>query len=112
MWVSLRCRSIGVHGLNQALNVSALRLGPAKPSLGIPRIPLVLLAAQLVDGQSGVGVGPLHDAVDVALHCLFVESIEAHAVAGWWPGGARLGDLLDGVERMDKDAIWNETEKK
>jgi hypothetical protein len=42
---SLRCRGIGVHGLDKTLNVAALCLGPAEPSLCIPRIPLVLLAA-------------------------------------------------------------------
>lgn len=94
-----------MHRLNQRLDVPPLCLGPAQAPLRVPGIPLVLFPLQIVRRQVGAGAGALHDAVYVALHRLFVETIEAHSVWWRWSGRPRLGDLLDGVEGMDKDAI-------
>lgn len=94
-----------MHSLNQRLNIPPLRLRPTNPLLRIPRIILIPLPLQLLPGIPALADRPLHDAVDVAFHGLFVEAIEAEAVRGGRARGAGFGDLLYGVEGVDEDAV-------
>jgi len=36
---------------------------------------------------------------------LLVKAIEAEAIGGWRAGGAGAGNLFDGVEGVDEDAV-------
>src|SRR5688500_5680757 len=94
-----------MHRLNQRLDVPPLRFGLAETPLRVPGVPLVALGLPVLSRAAGAGRGPLHDAVDVSLHGLLVEPIEAQAIRRRRSGGARLWYLFNRVEGVDEDPI-------
>ena len=64
----------------------------------LPLLPLPLLALC-------VSVRSCHDTGHIPLHALLVKAIELQPIRGGWARGAGAGDLLHGVEGVNKDAI-------
>lgn len=94
-----------MHRLDEGLDISPLGLGAAQPLLRVPGVPLVPLALQLIGREPRPRPRLLHDAVDVALHGLLVEPVQAQPVRRRRPRRARLGDLLERVEGVHKDSV-------
>lgn len=99
---SFRCRArVLVHGRDQRLDVLFLGRRPRQSRVGGPGIPFVLFFVRRIGVafRSGLYIA------DIALHGLFVETVEfkAFAYGGFLRAGA---DLVDGVEGMSEDAVY------
>ena len=86
-----------VRGCCGSLLGAAIVFGPCRldsPLLYLPRPALTFLFR------------PRHHARHVPFHALFVEAIELQTLGGGGPRRAGAGDLLDGVQGVDEDAVW------
>lgn len=79
---NVRCVGISVHSFDKRLHISALGFRSAKALLRVPSIPLVSLPVQFFGCEERPSGGLFHDTIDIPLHRLLVEAIEAEAI-GW-----------------------------